>query len=295
MAATSKNTLWSTILSSRFYIGPEIPTSGAELSKRLTEAVRNVAGAAVRADGVRATIEQPPNIAELRADFAGMDLAVDPDVASRAKNEISSDLTDVVDRIPATIARVIVKAHPLVVQGVPVDFDLEASDVPFNWVKDKQGKIWFGFSEQKNDSMRGEFSGHITKGALRQAVKEAVAAAASQRGFHLIDLDFDITQNGRNFLLVGDAKLRKGILSAKAEARASLNYDPQSLTVTITQLEIHSGNPAVSMLLHMMQSTIDKYRGQTMDLNELLSPTGQKLQALDISVTHADIQVQGKF
>lgn len=295
MAATSKDTLRNKIFTSRFYIGPEIPTSGTELSEQLTDTVRTVVGPGVKADGVRADISQPPNIAELQANLSGFDLDVDKTVASKAKKQISNDMASVVDRIPGTIKKIVLKAHPLVAQGIPVDFDLEATDVPFNWVKDNSGMIWFGLSEQKNEGTRGEFSGHITKGALRQAVKETVAVAAGKKGFHLIDLDFDVTQSGQNFLLVGNAKLRKGILSAKADARAALNYDPHSLTLTVTQLEVKSGNPAVAMVLHMVQGTIDQYRGQVIDLNEKLSPTGQKLQALDISVTHTDIRVHGKF
>lgn len=296
MTATSKSTSLQKVLASRFFVGSSIPTDGSSLAEKLTVALKKLTGSqALPSDAIRATINEAPNIDLLEANLSGLDLDADQRVIDNAKDMVTSDLTDVVDRVPAHIHKVMIKAHPLVVQGVPTDFDMQVEKVPFNWVKDESGDYWFGLSDQQPEEMTGEFSAHITKTALRQAVTQVVAAGAAEKGFKLIALDFDIVQNGQNFLVTGHAKLKKGILSARADGRAALMYDPKKLQLTITRVELNSTNPAVAVLLRMAQGTIDQYQGQVIDLNQKLSPTGQKLSALEIVVSGNDVRLHGKF
>lgn len=293
---TQKNSSWRKVLESRFFIGEQIPTSGQELSARLTESFRVITGGkALPADGIRATITSPPNVELLQADLSGLDLDIDDSTIESAKGQISSDTQDVADRVPAKIHKAMVKAHPLKVRAIPVEFDLQVEHVPFNWIIDKTRKVWFGLATETPQGMTGEFTGRIEKTALKRAVQEAVAVGAEQKGFKLADLDFDITQTGQEFLVAGSAKLRKGILAARADARAVVQYDPAKLQLTIKTVDLHSPNPAIGMILRMADGAIARYRGKTIDLNEMLSPTGQKLSTLEIIVSRSDVKLHGKF
>lgn len=293
--ASAPESSWKTILTSRFPVGDKIPTSGSELSTRLTEALRKILGGTVPQDAIETTIQTPPNIELLRANLSHISMDVDEGVAQRAKSAVKTESLQGADVLPATIHKVMVKAHPLTVQGVPVDFDMQVEDVPFNWVTDTSGQVALALTEDGTDKVHGSFAANATKEALQEAVRQLVAAGAHEKGFTLQDLDFDVQQSGNNFQIRGQARLRKSILSAHADARASLKYDPANLTLRVNDVEVTSGNPAVSVLLHMVQGQIDQLRGRTFDLNEQLSPTGKKLKSLDITVRGTDIRVCGDF
>lgn len=283
------------VLTSRFYIGQQIPTSGTELAARLTEALTEIVGSSSQVTSVKATIGNPPNIDLIEADLSGLSLAVGDQAASAAKGQISSDVANEADRLPATIRKVMIEAHPVQVDGIPANFDLQVENVPFNWVTDRDGKVWFGVDSREAPDLTGELSGHMTKVALREGVRKAAATAAEAQGFHLLDLDFDLRQVGQDFFALGNAKLRKGILSAKAELRGVVHYDPSTLQITVKELQIHSSNPAVAMILRMAEGKIAQYRGKTIDLNKRISSSGYQLRQLDISVDADQIRFHGKF
>lgn len=294
MAPTTQNS-WQTILQSRFYVGEEVPTSGAALSDRLTQSLQEVLGETGGSHSVETTINVPPNVALLRADLSGVSTQVDSSVADRAKGQVQQSSVVSADRIPAQIDKVMVKAHPLTVQGLPVNFDLQVEKVPFNWVVEKDGKVWFGLEDQAPKAMTGEFSAHMTMTAFKQAVREAVEVGAHEKGIAVQDLDFDMHQVGNDFQVRGSARVRKSIISAKADARASLTYDPAKMTLRVSDVELSSANRAVSMLLRMAEGSIDKFRGKTFDLNEMLTPTGQQLKELNVVVTPSEVKVDGRF
>ncbi len=294
MAANDKSL--NALLENRFYIGKEIPTSGAELAQRLTESLQLLGtGKPLPADGVRATITTPPNIDLLQLDLSGFVASTDKSALERAKEQVTSDSSDVADRVPAAIDKVMLKAHPLTVQDVPAEFDLQAEKVPFNWVVDKQGGVWFGLANDRPDEMHGEFTARIEKSDLRRAVSQAVAVGAEQKGFALQDLNFDIKQVGNDFLVAGNAKLRKGILSARADAKAQVEYDPAKMVATVKAVDVHSSNPAVGMILRMMDAQIAQFRGKTFDLNALLGRSGIQFTSLEVDAGAADLRLHGKF
>lgn len=293
---TDQNSSLQKVLSSRFYIGTKIPDSSSELSQRLSAALVDIVGPAAKtAASVHATITAPPAIHLIEADLSGLTVELGEKAAEAAKNKVSTDVTNEADRLPSLIDKVMVKAHPLKVDGVPAEFDLQVEHVPFNWVTDKDGEVWFAVDDPRSGNMTGELSAHVTNEALHEGVRRAVAAGAEQNGFKLLDLDFDLRQSGDDFFVVGHAKLKKGILAAKAEAKAVAHYDPKTLQLTVKELQIHSANPAVAMILRMADGQIAQYRGKTIDLNEKLAPSGYQLQTLTIEVTQAGVRLHGKF
>ena len=287
---------WQALLQNRFYIGEEIPTSGAELAKRLTESLQMLSAAqSLPGDGVQATITSPPNVELLQLNLSGFAVADDPNSLQKAKAQVSSDVSGVADRVPAQIAKMMVKAHPLIVREVPAEFDLQAEGIPFNWVIDKQGKVWFGLASESPQDMHGEFAARITKADLQRAAFQAASVGAAKNGLKLQDLDLEIRQVGNDFSIVGSAKLKKGFLSARADAKAAVKYDPKTMVATVADVQVASGNPAVAMILRMADSQIAKFRGQTFDLNQLLGGTGLQLTSLEVTASAADVRLVGKF
>ncbi len=291
----SDSKTWQSILTSRFLVGDHIPDDGAELAASLTEAVGEVIDQPLPAGSIKAVVSSPPNISELRVDLSGQDLELVPEALQTVQGRVSSDVSQEKDRLPATLESAQLLASPVRIEGVPVELTVEAKAVPFNWITDRQGQVSFGLAQDGPGDMSGEFKLGVTKEALRVAVLEAASAAAQAKGFTLQDLDFDIRQSGNTFRIVGSARLRKSILTAQAEALATINYDPNTLRLTVDEVQLSSRNPAVAMLLQVMDSQLAPYRGKTIDLNEALSFTGQEIECLDITIRGNDIRVWGKF
>lgn len=285
-----------TLLKTRFLVGTSIPSTGAELEKELDAALVSLTDTkAGRKDGVNATIDSPPNVKLLDLNLSGVGISLTSDSAKAAASKVSTDVAGVKDRVPAVLDKLMVKAHPLKVDGIPAEFDLQVETMPFNWVTDAKGQVWVGANTDDLESMSGEFAVRIEKSALKEAVREAVKVAVAKHGFALKHLDFDIAQDGERFLVDGVAKVKKSIISATVNARAVVTYDPKNFVLTVEQVAVNSGNPAVSMILKMAQGSIDRIQGRKFDLNSLLEGTGQQLKAADVTVSAHDVRVTGKF
>lgn len=285
-----------TLLKTRFLVGDSIPTTGAELEKALQSARANLTDTkAGKKDSVLATIDNPPNIALLEANLSGVGISLNPETAKAAASKVSTDVGGEKDRVPAVLDKLMVKAHPLKVDGIPAEFDLQVEKVPFNWITDKQRQVWIGANADDLSSMSGEFAARIEKDALKEAVREAVKVGVAQHGFTLQHLDFDVQQDGERFLVAGKAKVKRSIISATANARAQVTYDPKNFVLKVDKVAVDSANPAISMILKMAQGSIDRIQGRTFDLNALLAGTGQQLTAADVTVSDRDVRVTGKF
>lgn len=283
------------LLGSRFLVGKAIPDTGKALSAALNNALNAVTDAKTAADQVSATIDAPPNIALIQANLSGTQISLSPEKAKAAKQQVSSGPSDIKDRLPAMLHKLMVKAHPLVVDGIPAEFDLQVEDVPFEWITGRDGRVWIGANEANLDAMNGEFTARIEMPALKQAVKRVVAVGAQQNGFALQDMDFVVQQQGDVFLVDGYAKVKKSFISARATAKARVTYDPKAFKLTINQVAVDSANPAVAVVLRMMQGKIASFQGKTIDLNELLAGSGKTLTKATIDVTDRDVRVVGKF
>lgn len=283
-------------LRSRFLIGSTIPTSGQEVSAVLSAAIREVAGSTTNSSNVvTATIENPPNIELIDADLSGLAFNLSGGVPASARNKVSTDVKNEVDRLPAIIDKVVLNANPIEIDGIPANLHVDLVDVPFFWVTDSDEKVWFGVEDKSAPELTGSFSAVMEKSALNKAAFKAAAFAAEQRGFKLVALDMDIEQSGTDFVIKGEAKLRKSILQATAQATVVATYDPKTLTLIVKQIDIGSSNPAVGMVLRMAEDKIAAYRGKVIDLNKELTRTGQQLTELDITVGPSDVSVSGKF
>lgn len=296
MADKFGNNSLQKLLKSRFLIGSTIPTSGQEVSAVLSEAIREVAGSTASATNVvTATIENPPNIELIDADLSGLSFNLSAGVPASARNKVSTDVKNEVDRLPAVIDKVVLGANPIEVEGIPANLHVDVENVPFFWVTGSDGKVWFGVDDKNAPDLTGSFSALMEKSALNKAAFKAAAFAAEQKGFRLIALDMDIEQSGTDFVIKGEAKLRKSILQATAHGTVVATYDPKTLTLTVKKIDVGSSNPAVGMVLRMAEDKIAAYRGKVIDLNKELSPTGQELTELDITVRQGDVSVSGKF
>lgn len=286
---------FQTLLKTRFLVGSSIPSSGGSLAKALNSALRKVVGPKANEDAVSVTMDAPPNIELLQANLSGTRISLSPDTKAAAESQVSTDVTSVKDCLPATLDKLMVEAHPLIVDGIPAEFDLQVESVPFDWVTDTSGQVWIGANQDDLSDMSGEFAARIETTALKQVVREAVKVGAAKQGFTLQDLDFTLQQQGQKIMVVGYAKVKRSFISAKADAKAMITYDPKTFTLTIDKIEVGSGNPAIAMVLRMAEGKIERFQGKKIDLNRLLAGTGQQLKAADVTVSDHDVRVTGKF
>lgn len=283
------------LLKTRFLVGSAIPATGAALEGALNSALKSLAGPKASEDAVRVTMSTPPNIELIQANLSGTRISLSPSTKAAAKKQVSTDVSSEKDRLPATLDKLMVKAHPLIVDGIPAEFDLQVESIPFNWVTDKSGQVWIGANQDDLGEMSGEFAARIETTALKQAVREAVKVGASKQGFALQDLDFTLKQQGQKIMVVGYAKVKRSFISAKADAKAMITYDPKTFVLTIDKIEVSSGNPAIAMVLRMAEGRIERFQGKKINLNSLLAGTGQQLTAADVTVSDHDVRVTGKF
>lgn len=290
--AQPPNSLLQQFLNSRFLVGKEIPATGEQLAKPLAAALDSLTDGPSRPRRpVEVTITNPPNVGLIEADISGYRVSASSNTAKAAKQAVGTGGGG--DRLPAEIEKVMLKAHPLVIEDIPVEADIQLRRVPINWVTDS-GEVWLAGAPDTGD-MSGAFAGSITKASLRQGVRKGADEWAQKNGLRLLDLDFDITQTGEDYTIAGQAKMRKGILSATAEARVLASYDPKRFLFRIVKVDVHSANPAVAMLLRMAQGDISKYEGKLFDLNDLLSGSGLQLTEAELEVSRQDVRIHGKF
>lgn len=285
-----------TILDTRFLVGSEIPSSSAPLEAALNRALNTVTGSGERMkDTVDVDLVSPPNIQSIVANLSGLDFDLSSDAATKAQSQLSSDVTSVADRLPAVLDKLMVEAHPLVVEGVPVDFDLQVEKIPFYWVTDKDRQVWIGADDSDLGDMSGQFTLTISQDALQRAVRQAAEVAAAKQGVRILDLDLDIQQAGDVFTVDVKARVRKSIIKAAVVARGQVTYNPNSFKFRVDKVDVHSQNPAVAVLLKMVQSQIAQFEGKTVDLNSLLAGSGKQLTEARVDVSSGDVRVTGKF
>jgi hypothetical protein len=99
-----------------------------------------------------------------------------------------------------------------------------------------------------------------------------LAVALSGHGLTLSDLDIQVDSRGpRAAALRVSAKVRKGFLSATAQATASAEVDA-NMVLTIGDVTVSSGNPLVAALLTAVRPRIEAAANRRIDLAAALPP-----------------------
>ncbi|WP_251150869.1 hypothetical protein [Cellulosimicrobium sp. Marseille-Q4280] len=281
------------------------PVTGAELAARVRSAlVEEVAGdlaegAVEHLDRLRvsATVDGP-DVLTLDVDLSGVvvrpTLSADGD-ATPTDERAAPVPADAAAREDGVLRRLRVDAHPVTMEGVPVDLVLEAQDVPFRWVEGTDGSLGVETVEPDDDA---PLVGHVRVAAPQDALVATARRLVEEPlrtlgGLSLSSFDVEIESTGsRSARGTGFARVRKGILSASIHARASIEVDA-AMVLTVRELSLTSRNPVVAAALLAARKHVDEAQGQTVDLAAEL-PAGIRLADVRLDVGES-VAVSARF
>jgi len=246
------------------------PTTGADLADRLRDAVRASAGNTVQGLD-RARIDAVVD----GADVTSLDIDLTGVVAGTAHGTAGVEpwRPQVRSREEASLHRLRLDAHAMTAVDLPVDVTAELEGVRFAWVEGTDGRVGAELLEPTDATpLTGHARLAVDKQGLIGTAHGLLTVALSSQGIQLVGFDLDVRQQGpRGASLAIDAKVRKGFLSASAQATASASIDDQ-MVLTVGDIQISSGNPFVSALLGAVRGRIEAAAHQRIDLGEVLPP-----------------------
>lgn len=270
------------------------PSDGADLAARIRAALADELGGRV-AGLDRAsitTVLDGADVASADFDLTGVVARLDgppgagaPGGAAPAPGAGSRWAPDVVRREPATLRRVRVDAHRLVVVDLPVDVTAELEGLRFDWVEHADGRVGVRPVEP---SGAHPVSGHarvsVDKAGLVATVRGVLAVVLLQQGITLTGLDVDLVSAGSRAATVRvDAAIKKGMfLSARVQATASVSVDAD-MVLAVRDVQLASGNPLVAALLGTIRGRVEAATSRDIDLGAQL-PDGVRLADVRLDV-----------
>ncbi|WP_137845930.1 hypothetical protein [Microbacterium sp. 2FI] len=277
-----------------------LPRTDAELSERLWEIVtgslEEPRDGWASVPGVTALFGAHPGIASAALDLTGFTVgtpATPP--ADPVTPPVPPRNAEIATSTPAQIDRLSFIAAPLEVWGVRVHATFDAEDIPVEWITDTAGELWLRVDETRADQLRARFRVRVAVDAAREGLRTVLTQALAAERLTLSDFDMDVRAKRRGVVEAsGQARLRRGILSAKARARAVVRLDPRRMTATVERVSVRSANPFVALALLAARSHIRAAQGQVIDLNASM-PAGVRLSALTVDVEQGVLVVEGRL
>ena len=244
------------------------PSTGTELADRVRSTVRDQVGGQVDVSAlqVRADLDGA-DVPRLEIDLTGL-------VVAGARKAPPAPAPVVVrEREPGVVHRLTVDAHPVTVEGVPVDVRAEAEQVRFSWVEGVDGSLALELVEPTPaEPLVGTLRVAAPQAQLQAAIQRLAEQAAASQGLKLTRLDVDLASKGpRAVSVTARAQLRKGILSATATGGANATID-DALVLTLSDVTATSGNPLVAAVLAAARGRLQSLEGRRIDLGAQLPP-----------------------
>ena len=244
------------------------PATGTDLADRIRAAASEQVGGQVDVSAlqVRASLDGP-SVPSLEIDLTGLV------VAGARKAPPAPAPVAVREREAGVVRRLTVDAHPITVEGVPVDVRAEAEQVRFSWVEGVDGSLALELVEPTPDApLVGTLRVAAPQEQLKAAIQRVAEQVAASQGLKLTRLDVDLTSKGSRAVTVSArAQLRKGILSATATGGANATID-DSLVLTLSDVTATSGNPIVAAVLTAARGRLQALEGRRIDLGAQLPP-----------------------
>jgi len=254
------------------------PTSDADLVARVRELISTYAPPGARGlDQVDVTASlDGADIAALAVDLSGVAVGVDGSEPVRLAS------VEVTHRDPAVLRRLEVVAHPVSVEGVPVQVDVAASGVPFAWATSATDQLFIEVQPpSESDPVVGTARISAPRREIVAAARTVLGAELAKRGFTLTALDLQLENLGPRALSVrAEAKVKRSVVRAAVEVTAEARID-DALVLSIRDADISSSNPIVSALVAPFRPRIAAMAARRIDLAALL-PAG--VSVTDVSL-----------
>ncbi|MBD8077935.1 hypothetical protein [Cellulosimicrobium arenosum] len=281
------------------------PSTGPELAVRLRDAFVEHAHpdvAHVERLRVHATVDGP-DVPALDVDLSGLVVRTTSGGGRPTETTLPPvPVGDLIDpaarREDGTLRHLRIEAHPVTVEGVPVDVVVDADDVRFRWVEGADGSLGV---ELVDPGATG--SGELVRGFVRVTAPQRDLIAAARRliektlqetgGLVLTSFDVQVDSAGPRAATAGGfARVRKRILSASIRARIAVDVD-EHLVLTVRELSLTSRNPVVAAALLVARNHVDEARGRTVDLAAELPP-GLRLADVRLDVDES-VAISARF
>ncbi|QCR20343.1 hypothetical protein [Agrococcus sp. SGAir0287] len=215
----------------------------------------------------------------MRADVDGADVTIDVDATGVTIDGLLGEESAASELLPtrAGAVRVVehgdlrsltVRAHPVHVEGVPVDLGLTLEGARLAWVEvPADGTV--GLDTVAPDDahpMRGHLRVEAPLAETVEAVRRAAETSLAELGVTIADLDVRLRSEGpREVAAEVDARVRKGFLGAPASASATLRID-DALRLHVEDLRITSSNVIVAGLLATVRGKVEARTKEPIDL-----------------------------
>lgn len=257
------------------------PTSGAQLEKRIRTLVVAAEPAGIACTSLIDAELDGPDVAHLHLDLTDFTLAGEHD-RDRARLEPQGAPVSSED---AVLRELHVKADPMLIAGAVVRLEAELADVPFRWIETDNEELAFELSPPDAEHpLHGWARVTVPKDQLGKAVLGLAESALLDRGITVSRFDLDVEQEGPRQLRVSfDAKVRKGLLGAHVTGSTSAAID-DTMGVTLSGIQVESGNPLIAAMLGAVRGKIAKYDGRRIDLASELPP-GMRVADVQVEVT----------
>jgi hypothetical protein len=260
-------------MSEHLNLGPAPrPTTGDDLVARM-----RTAALAEASDAMRPAVEQL--LAGLTATVDGVDVAtLDVEATGVRIDGLLADDAGVSSLVPTRDAEVVgsepgvlrlltVRAHPMHVEGVPVDVGITLEDLRIRWVDVADGTVGIDVVDPDDaHPVRGHLRLEAPQAELVEAVRGIAERMAAEQGVEVRELDVRLTSEGpRTVRAEVDARIKKGFLGAPASASATLRVD-DALRVHVEDLRVTSSNVLVAGLLAAVRGRIEERVREPIDL-----------------------------
>lgn len=258
------------------------PTSGAQLEKRIRTLVVAAEPAGIACTATIDVELDGPDVTHLHLDLTDFQLAGEHD-RDRARLEPQGAAVSSED---AVLRELRVHADPMVIAGASVRLDAQLSDVPFRWIETDNRELAFELSPPDAERpLLGRARVAVPKEQLGKAVLGLAESALYERGITVSRFDLELEQSGPQLLrAVFDAKVRKGLLGAHVTGSANAEID-ERMGVTLSGIEVESGNPLVAAMLGGLRGRLERYEGRRIDLASELPPG---IRVADVQVDVGD-------
>lgn len=268
-----------------FLLPRETRPQGREaLALALREGLQRVVRLPVGRDVVRLEGGAYPRLDLLRVDLTGAD-------ALTGAGPPAPPRTDGSER-DVQVARLEIMAHPLVVEGARVRFELHADEADFGFVRDRAGNVWLVLMGGREGRADVRLAGAdfetlllagLKAGAARQGVRiEGVRWALHAMGPRALGLELWIT-----------AVRRVVFADVRATVRASGRVEiDDRLDATVRDLRVEGEGPVGGVIANLAAPYLRRYDGRTVPLTGL--PLGVELR--DVRVDASDgLRVTASF
>lgn len=184
------------------------------------------------------------------------------------------------------------QALPLRVGSSPLDFELTAEQMRFDYRTDNTGKLWLVPNAERPASS-GEVRLSVRQKDLQEMLLSGIVPAAKEHGVSIEDVQLKLQQLGpRKIRAELQAAAKKFMMKASVQLGGTVDIDNE-LNATVSDLHAGSEGMIGTMVSSLVQPRLKQYEGRKFSL-AAASLGGLRLRDLQVNVTD-NIKISAAF